>query len=119
MEQDKSPEKISEENLKNLGLVAIEAKKLLKKESLDDVKFFAKEYRNIESSFSKEINRKPLWKTEDEFKIWENDAKYAFEKMKSAENDADLLSDNRFERDSIIKRYKSQYYSFHVVKILK
>lgn len=101
MEQDKSPEKISEKTLENLGAIAIEAGKILKKEALDDVKFFAKEYRDIENGFSKEANKKPLWKNEAEFKIWENDAKNAFEKMKSAESDADLLSGNRFERDRI------------------
>ncbi|MDO4889339.1 MAG: hypothetical protein Q4A25_01430 [Candidatus Saccharibacteria bacterium] len=100
MEQDKSPEKISEKTLENLGSIAIEAKKILKAEALDDVKFFAKEYRNIENNFSQIISKKALWKNETEFKIWENDAAEAYEKMKSAEDDAGLLS-NRFERDRV------------------
>lgn len=92
MEQDKTPEKISEKTLVELGSIAMEANKILEKEALDDVKFFAKEYCNIERNFSEESKRKSLWKNEKEFKIWEDDAREAFDKMKSAEENAGLLT---------------------------
>lgn len=80
--------------LGKVGNLASEIRETRIESAREDVKFWARQYENTERSFiSKNI------KDEKEFKIWENDAKDAFDKMKKAEFDAEYT--NRYEVDDV------------------
>jgi len=74
------------------GNLASEIRETRIESAREDVKFWAGEYERVERTFtSKEIE------DEKEFKVWENDAKEAFDKMKKAEGDAEYT--NKYEID--------------------
>ena len=82
-------------------LVTKERKKAYKESVLDGVKYFAKQYRNVESQFARKIEDKSLQLVNDEkkFKGWENEAAEYYNKMKKYEFEANFA--NRYERDRI------------------
>ncbi len=86
-------ESLSKEAAKNLGKQTIATEEMTGEHA--DVKFWAGEYRDIERDFAnKEYGRIP----ENEFSIWEKEAKGYYDKMKQAADEEGL---NRYERDRV------------------
>jgi len=78
-----------------------ERKKTYKESVLDNVKYFAKQYRQVEYQFMNKIKDKSLQLIDNEkdFKVWENEAAECYNKMKENEIEANFTS--QYERDRV------------------
>lgn len=81
----------SANNAADLGQAALEALNGL---AMEDLKYWASEYQNIESDFSKRYIGKNL----KEYEIWEDEAKEAFDKV--IEMESKVAFDSIYEKDA-------------------
>lgn len=85
---------LNESELGKLTMLATEYREQKIDRAREDVKYWADDYKDVETQFAKhEI------KNQAEFERWEEDAAHAFKKMREAESDS--LFESRYERDDL------------------